>query len=310
MPLDNLSSSQDEVHEFTFDETAPKRLDKYISQETEEWSRSQIQAWIKAGRILVNDKQVKANYQLQENDEIRIYIPAPQELEIKPEQLTLDIVHEDQDVIVINKPRGTVVHPAPGHLEGTLVNGLLAHCQDLSGINGVLRPGIVHRIDKDTSGLLMVAKHDAAHRSLADQLKAHTVTRQYIALVHGEISHEKGTIDAPIGRSQQDRKMMDVVPNGKNAVTHFEVLERYNHYTLVRCQLETGRTHQIRVHLKYIGFPLVGDPKYGTNNSVLSIEGQALHAAVLGFSHPRSGERLLFEAPLPSDFETLIGQLR
>jgi 23S rRNA pseudouridine1911/1915/1917 synthase len=224
--------------------------------------------------------------------------------------MDLDIYYEDQDVLVVNKPKGMVVHPAPGHLSGTLVNGLMAHCQDLSGINGVLRPGIVHRIDKDTSGLLMVAKNDMAHESLVAQLVEKSVTRRYKAIVHGSIPHDHGTINAPIGRDKVDRQSMTVTNvSSKDAVTHFHVIERFENFTFVECQLETGRTHQIRVHMKYIGYPLVGDPKYGPKKT-LPINGQALHAGVLGFEHPRTKEYLEFEAPLPDEFEQVLDQIK
>jgi len=229
---------------------------------------------------------------------------------IEPESMPLEIVYEDSDVVVVNKPRGLVVHPAPGHYSGTLVNGLLAHCKDLSGINGVLRPGIVHRIDKDTSGLLMVAKNDKAHMGLAEQLKEHSVDRKYVAIVHGVIPHEMGTIDAPIGRDPKNRQQMAVVfENSKPAITHFVVLERFKEHTLVELKLETGRTHQIRVHMKYIGYPLAGDPKYGPKDT-LDLDGQALHAKTLGFTHPRTGERLEFEAPLPKELIDTMQFLR
>jgi 23S rRNA pseudouridine1911/1915/1917 synthase len=243
------------------------------------------------------------------NDQIEIKIPDPEVLDVIPEEMDLDIYYEDGDVIVVNKPKGMVVHPAAGHVTGTLVNGLMAHCKDLSGINGILRPGIVHRIDKDTSGLLMVAKNDHAHEHLVNQLVEKTVTRKYKALVHGNISHDHGTIDAPIGRDSKDRQSMSVVENGKHAVTHFHVIERFKDYTFVECQLETGRTHQIRVHMKYIGFPLVGDPKYGPRKT-LDLGGQALHAAVLGFVHPVTDKYLEFEAPLPEEYEQLLKHLR
>ncbi|MDQ6596891.1 RluA family pseudouridine synthase [Bacillus salipaludis] len=285
------------------------RIDKVISALDEEWSRTQVQQWIKDGNALVNGQVVKTNYKCAVNDLIEITIPDPEPLDVIPEEMDLDIYYEDTDVLVVNKPRGMVVHPAPGHLTGTLVNGLMAHCKDLSGINGVLRPGIVHRIDKDTSGLLMVAKNDMAHESLVNQLVEKSVTRKYKAIVHGVIPHDFGTIDAPLGRDPKDRQSMTVVDDGKHAVTHFHVLERYNHFTLVECQLETGRTHQIRVHMKYIGYPLAGDPKYGPKKT-LEIDGQALHAGVLGFVHPRTQEYLEFEAPIPSDFERLLDQLR
>ncbi|MHC0037238.1 RluA family pseudouridine synthase [Pseudoneobacillus sp. C159] len=285
------------------------RIDKAISTINEEWSRSQVQQWIKDGHVLVNGQTVKSNYKCQINDVIEIRIPEPEVLDVIPEEMNLDIYYEDADVVVVNKPKGMVVHPAPGHASGTLVNGLMAHCNDLSGINGVQRPGIVHRIDKDTSGLLMVAKNDLAHESLVNQLVEKTVTRKYKAVVHGVIPHDYGTIDAPLGRDPRDRQSMTVVDNGKHAVTHFRVMERFKDFTFVECQLETGRTHQIRVHMKYIGFPLVGDPKYGPKKT-LDLNGQALHAGVLGFNHPRSGEYLEFEAPLPSEFEDLLNQLR
>lgn len=287
-----------------------ERVDKFLATMQEEWSRSQLQSWIKAGLLTVNGKPIKGNYRLQGDDEVTLMVPPAREVDIQPENIPLDVVYEDSDVIVVNKQRGLVVHPAPGHYSGTLVNALLYHCRDLSGINGVLRPGIVHRIDKDTSGLLMAAKNDKAHESLANQLKDHTVTRRYIALVHGVISHEKGTIDAPIGRDPKNRQQMAVVfENSKPAISHFVVLERFKEHTLVEMKLETGRTHQIRVHMKYIGHPLVGDPKYGPKN-LFSIEGQALHAKTLGFNHPTTGEHLEFHAQLPDDIEAILAQLR
>ncbi|MGG3560093.1 RluA family pseudouridine synthase [Neobacillus rhizosphaerae] len=285
------------------------RIDKVISGLNEEWSRSQVQIWIKDGNVLVNGQTIKTNYKCSFNDKIEITIPDPEELDVLPEDLGLDIYFEDSDVLVVNKPRGMVVHPAPGHMTGTLVNGLMFHCKDLSGINGVLRPGIVHRIDKDTSGLLMVAKNDMAHERLVNQLVEKTVTRKYKAIVHGVIPHDFGTIDAPLGRDPKERQSMTVVDKGKHAVTHFHVIERFKDFTFVECQLETGRTHQIRVHMKYIGYPLAGDPKYGPKRT-LDIDGQALHAGVLGFIHPRTNEYLEFEAPLPEDFEQLLVNLR
>ncbi|MDQ0161659.1 23S rRNA pseudouridine1911/1915/1917 synthase [Bacillus alveayuensis] len=287
-----------------------ERIDKMLSTYYEDWSRTQVQGWIKDGLVLVNNQKVKGNYKCQLHDEIIVSIPEPEILDVKPEKMDLDIYYEDQDVLVVNKPRGMVVHPAPGHMYGTLVNGLMAHCQDLSGINGVLRPGIVHRIDKDTSGLLMVAKNDKAHESLVQQLVNKTVTRKYLAIVHGVIPHDVGTIDAPIGRDPKDRQKMTVTDvNSKEAITHFRVLERFDHYTFIECKLETGRTHQIRVHMKYIGYPLAGDPKYGPKKT-LPIEGQALHAGVLGFIHPRTGEYMEFEAPLPPEFENILNLLK
>ncbi|RSD28091.1 RluA family pseudouridine synthase [Mesobacillus subterraneus] len=291
------------------EEQAGDRIDKVVSTLDPEWSRSQVQQWIKEGNVLVNGAQVKTNYKCSLDDKLEIVIPEPEILDVIPEEMDLEIFYEDADVLVVNKPKGMVVHPAPGHMTGTLVNGLMAHCKDLSGINGVLRPGIVHRIDKDTSGLLMVAKNDLAHESLVNQLVAKTVTRKYKALVHGNIQHDHGTIDAPLGRDTKDRQSMTVVDNGKHAVTHFNVLDRFKDFTFVECQLETGRTHQIRVHMKYIGYPLAGDPKYGPKKT-LDIGGQALHAGLLGFDHPRTGEYLEFEAPLPEYFLQLLNDLR
>ncbi|WP_064093775.1 RluA family pseudouridine synthase [Rossellomorea aquimaris] len=285
-----------------------ERIDKVVSQLNKEWSRSQVQQWIKEGHIKVNGESVKSNFKCPLEATVAVSIPEPEELDVEPEDLNLEITYEDRDVIVVNKPKGMVVHPAPGHYSGTMVNGLMYHCNDLSGINGVLRPGIVHRIDKDTSGLLMVAKNDLAHEHLVNQLVEKSVTRKYTAIVHGLIPHEYGTIDAPIGRDPKDRQSMAVVDNGKQAVTHFKVLDRYKDFTLVECELETGRTHQIRVHMKYIGYPLAGDPKYGPRKT-LSIEGQALHAGVLGFVHPRTEEYMEFQAELPQEFKQVMKQL-
>lgn len=291
------------------EEQKNERIDKFVAGINNEWSRTQVQQWIKDDVVTVNGKAVKGNYKVKENDEITVTIPEPEELDIEPEDMNLEIYYEDADVLVVNKPRGMVVHPAPGHTSGTLVNGLMHHCTDLSGINGVMRPGIVHRIDKDTSGLLMVAKNDMAHESLVNQLVAKTVTRRYKAIVHGVIPHDKGTIDAPIARDKKERQSMTVDENGKHAVTHFQVLERFKDFTLVECRLETGRTHQIRVHMKYIGYPLAGDPKYGPKKT-LDMNGQALHAGILGFDHPRTGEYIQFEAPIPEVFEDALNILR
>ncbi|GGK35759.1 putative RNA pseudouridine synthase YlyB [Caldalkalibacillus thermarum] len=300
--------SKEQIFDWIYDDPIEMRIDKFLAEECEQWSRTQIQNWIKEGRVTVNGRPVKANYKLSENDYVVLRVPPPRELSIEPEQMDLDIVYEDEDVLVVNKPRGLVVHPAPGHYSGTLVNGLLAHCQNLSGINGILRPGIVHRIDKDTSGLLMVAKNDRAHLSLAKQLSEHRVIRKYVALVHGQVGHNSGTINAPIGRNPHNRQQMAVVSGGKPAVTHFQVIKRFNRYTLIECQLETGRTHQIRVHLKYIGHPLAGDPVYGPAKT-LPIKGQALHAKVLGFEHPATGRQMIFDSPLPEDMEEIIKTL-
>lgn len=291
------------------DENAGERIDKLLANYFPDVSRTQAQDWITNGIVTVNGGDVKSNYKVKSGDYILVKPQEPESYEVEAENLDLIVVYEDEDVIVIDKPRGMVVHPAAGHLHGTLVNGLLFHCKDLSGIGGVLRPGVVHRIDKDTSGLIMFAKNDQAHRDLAEQLKAHTVTRRYIGIVHGELEHEVGTIDAPVGRHPVHRKQMAVRKGGKNAVTHFQVLERFEGYTLVECRLETGRTHQIRVHMEFIGHPLVGDPVYGLKRT-LDIDGQALHAQVLGFVHPRTKEYLEFTSDIPSDMSRLIELLR
>lgn len=294
----------------TMEDFAGERIDKALSSMEASWSRSQISNWLDEERILVNGINVKAKYKVKLGDVVEVDVPEVEDLEIIPEDLNLEIIYEDADVLVVNKPRGMVVHPAPGHAAGTLVNGLMHHCNDLSGINGVARPGIVHRIDKDTSGLLMVAKNDIAHEGLVNQLVEKSVTRKYTALVHGHIAHEKGTIDAPIGRDQKDRQKQAVVDNGKHAVTHFQVMEHFgDEFTLVECRLETGRTHQIRVHMNYIGYPLAGDPKYGPKKTI-DFGGQVLHAGVLGFVHPVTKEYLEFSTPLPADFQELLAELR
>lgn len=283
------------------------RIDKVLSELAPEISRSQIKNLITDGNVTVNGKKVKPKYKVHSGDQIVLDKPEPRSLELTPENIPLDIVYEDEDVIVVNKPQGMVVHPAPGHPDHTLVNALLYH-SPLSTINGTFRPGIVHRIDKDTSGLLMIAKNDMAHQSLAEQLKNKTNQREYLALVYGQIKEDEGTIDAPLGRNPQDRKKQAVVANGRHAVTHFQVVKRYTNFTLVKCILETGRTHQIRVHMKYIGHPLVGDPLYGPRK-VIGKNGQFLHAAVLGFKHPRTGEQMRFEVPLPENFQKMLNKL-
>lgn len=285
------------------------RIDKLLPDLNPDWSRNQIQDWIKLGLVEVNGKVIKANYKTKLNDVIVVTEKVIEEVDIVAEDLGIEVYYEDKDVAVVYKPKGMVVHPAPGHYTGTLVNGLMYEIKDLSGINGEIRPGIVHRIDKDTSGLLMIAKNDIAHRGLVEQLVDKTVTREYTALVHGNIPHEFGTIEAPIGRNPKERQEMAIVDDGKEAVTHFNVIEKFEKYTLVKCQLETGRTHQIRVHMKHIGFPLVGDPKYGPKKT-MNIGGQALHAGLLGFEHPVTGEYIEKEAPLPEYFETLLEKLR
>ena len=290
-------------------QTETGRIDKVLTGLFNDYSRSQIQLWLKDGAVSVNGQVVKANYKVKKNDEIVIAVPEPETLSIEAEDIPLEIVYEDEAVAVVNKPQGMVVHPSAGHPNGTMVNALMYHVKDLSSINGVIRPGIVHRIDKDTSGLLMVAKNDLAHESLAKQLKDKTSLRKYVALVHGVIPHEKGTINSPICRSKVNRKMQAVREDGKTAVTHINVLERFNDFTLVELTLETGRTHQIRVHMKYIGYPLAGDPVYGPSKT-LKGNGQFLHAKLLGFTHPITGQKMVFEAPLPTIFEKTLEKLR
>lgn len=287
-----------------------KRIDKILTKELEGFSRTQIQSLISQGHVKVNQNVVKASYKIEFNDIIDVHIPEAENMDILPENISLEIVYEDHDVIVVNKPSGMIVHPSVGIYSGTLVNALLYHCHDLSGINGVNRPGIVHRIDKETSGLLMVAKNDMAHQSLSEQLQEHTVIRRYIALVHGLIPHEFGRIEAPIGRDPKDRQKMTCTDkNAKDAITNFKVLERYDDMTLVECRLETGRTHQIRVHMQYIGHPVYGDPQYGYQRDDHT-HGQYLHAKVLGFIHPRTHEEMYFESELPDYFQCKIDELR
>lgn len=285
------------------------RLDKLLAISFSDFSRNQIKKMLDDDLITVNKKIEKASYKVKWGDIISISVKDPEVTEIIPEEIPLDIYYEDEDVLVINKPSNMVVHPANGHITGTLVNAALYHCDDLSGINGICRPGVVHRIDKDTSGLLVMAKNDQSHNYLAQQFKDKTTVREYIALCHGVIQHNKGTIDAPIGRDKNERKKMAVVSGGRNAITHFNVIERLGNFTYIRCKLETGRTHQIRVHLSYIGFPLVGDEKYGPKK-VIGKHGQFLHAAKLGFEHPRSHRYLEFESPLPNYFSQFLEKLR
>ena len=296
---------------FVIQEDQQMRLDKYLAEQFPEQTRSYLQKLIKEGGVLVNGRSVKTGYQLSCGDEVCVNIPEPKELDVEPQKMELDIVYEDEDVILINKPKGMVVHPAPGHTKDTLVNGLLYHCQgNLSGINGVARPGIVNRIDRDTTGILIVCKNDMAHNSIAAQLKEHSITRRYRALVHGNIKEDKGTVEGPIGRHPVDRKKMAINErNGKPAVTHYQVLERFGNYTYIECVLETGRTHQIRVHMASIGHPLVGDEVYGPAKCPFKLEGQCLHAMVLGFVHPRTGEYMEYSAELPGYFQELLGKL-
>ncbi len=293
------------------DKDAGIRLDRFLSEKPELPSRSYLQRLIGEGQVLVDRRPVKSNYRLQAGKEITVSVPEPKELSVEAEPMDLDILYEDEDVLVVNKPKGLVVHPAAGHEEHTLVNGLLYHCKGrLSGINGVLRPGIVHRIDRDTTGLLLVCKNDAAHASIAGQLSVHSITRRYHAIVHGSLSSD-GTVDAPIGRNPNDRMKMAVNPkNGKRAVTHYHVLEPLKNFTYVECRLETGRTHQIRVHMASVRHPLLGDTVYGPARPPFPLDGQTLHAKVLGFVHPRTGEYLEFDAPLPDYFEKLLVRLR
>lgn len=297
---------------FEIQENQQMRLDKYLAEQFPEQTRSYLQKLIKDGEVLVNGKNVKTGYQLSKGDEVSVNIPEPKELDVEPQKMDLDIVYEDEDVILINKPKGMVVHPAPGHTTDTLVNGLLYHCKDnLSGINGVARPGIVHRIDRDTTGILIVCKNDMSHNSIAAQLKEHSINRRYRALVHGNLKEDTGTVEGAIGRHPIDRKKMSInEKNGKPAVTHYTVLERFGNYTLIECKLETGRTHQIRVHMSSIGHPLVGDEVYGPAKCPFKLQGQCLHAMVLGFVHPRSGEYMEFSAELPEYFEELLRKLR
>ena len=286
------------------------RLDKIIALNMKDLSRTMIQEMINRGLVSVNGKITKASYKTKLNDQIEIMIEDNTELDIEPENIPLKIVYEDKDIIVVDKPTGMIVHPSAGIMHGTLVNALLFHCKDLSGINGVNRPGIVHRIDKETSGLLMVAKNDNAHRLLSKQLKDHTVVRRYVALVHGLIPHEHGKVDAPIGRNPKDRQSMAVTrTNSKEAVTNFTVLKRYNAMSLIECRLETGRTHQIRVHMSYIGYPVYGDPKYGYRKDDFS-HGQFLHAKKLGFIHPTTQKYMEFESPLPDYFQAKLDELQ
>lgn len=293
-------------------DSSGKRIDAYLAEKVPELTRSRIQKLIADGFVTVNGNGVKTNYKLRENDEICLVIPEPKETEIVAEEIPLDIVFEDECMLVVNKPQGMVVHPAAGNYSGTLVNALMSYCGErLSGINGEIRPGILHRIDKDTSGLLMVAKNDMAHLALSAQIKEHSLTREYLALVHGKIKEDSGTIDAPIGRDERDRKKMTITEkNSKNAVTHFFVLERFQKYTFVRCRLETGRTHQIRVHMSKNGHPIVGDPVYGAKKEEFRLNGQLLHAHKIGFVHPVSGEYMEFSRELPAYFEEVLEKLR
>ncbi len=287
-----------------------ERLDALVADQVEQLSRSLVKNLIGAGKVLVNGVSHKASYRVREGEEISIEIPEPQVLKIEPRDIPPEIIYQDEDLAVINKPKGLVVHPAHGNWDYTLVNALMYHIKDLSGINGQLRPGIVHRLDKDTSGVMVVAKNDRTHRSLAEQIKEHSIKREYIALVHGKLKENLGTIDAPIGRSKTDRKKMAVVAEGRPAVSKYQVLERFNAYSLVKVELLTGRTHQIRVHFAYIKHPVVGDPLYGSGKKHFHLDSQALHAHLLGFIHPRSGEYMEFSTPLPEYYGEILAYLR
>ncbi len=288
------------------------RIDKYLADNIEDMTRSALASLIENGKVTVNGKAIPKNYKLRVDDVIAVEIPDPVEYEAEAEDIPLDIIYEDDDLIVVNKPKGMVVHPAAGNYSGTLVNALLFHCKDnLSGINGVMRPGIVHRIDKNTSGLLIVAKNDKSHKHLAEQIKEHSFTREYEAVVIGNIKDDRGTVNAPIGRHHTDRKKMTVTErNSKNAVTHYEVIARYKGYTHIKCILETGRTHQIRVHMAYIGHPVSGDDVYGSKKEKVNFSGQCLHARKIGFIHPASGEYMEFSSELPEYFNEFLNKLK
>lgn len=303
----------DEFNFFISSENQGERIDKFLSSKLSNISRSYIHKLIEDGKITVNQNSVNKKYKLSKNDMINVKIPEPQELEVIAEKIPLDIVYEDNDLLIVNKPKNMVVHPAPGNYSGTLVNALLYHCKNsLSGINGIIRPGIVHRIDKDTSGLLIVAKNDTSHKELAEQIKNHSFTREYEAIVYGNLKEDTGTINANIARHKTDRKKMAVVPLlGRNAVTHYTVLKRYGNFTHIKLKLETGRTHQIRVHMSYIGHPVVGDEVYANpkNNPFKFLKGQCLHAKTIGFIHPTTKEYMEFTSSLPEYFQKILNKL-
>lgn len=300
------------IRVFTVEPGMEMRVDRFLSGQCEDLSRSYLQKLVNDGAVRVGGKVVKSNYKTVAGDVVMLDVPEAAEPKIAPEAMELDVLYEDADIILVNKPKGVVVHPAPGHDSGTLVNGLLHHCKgDLSGINGVMRPGIVHRIDMDTTGVLIACKNDMAHSSVAEQLKEHAITRRYYAVVHGTMKEEEGVVNAPIGRHPVDRKKMSInEKNGREAVTHYRVLERFRQFTFVECQLETGRTHQIRVHMASIGHPLLGDMVYGPSKCPYKLQGQTLHAGVLGIIHPRTGIYMEFSAPLPEYFEEILNKLK
>lgn len=292
------------------DDEVGKRIDSYLSNKDNEISRVAVQRLIKNDKILVNGKSTKASYKVQENDNIKVEEEKPKEISLKPQDIPVEIIYEDKDIIVVNKPKGMVVHPANGNPDGTLVNSLMSICKDsLSGIGGEIRPGIVHRLDKDTSGVIVVAKNDKAHINLSEQIKNHEVEKTYIALVKGVVKANEATIDMPIGRSTKDRKKMAVTKTGKNAITHFKVIKRFHNYTLLEVKIETGRTHQIRVHLSQIGYPIVGDTTYSNGKNEWGIKGQCLHAKSLKFKHPITGEEMFLEAKMPEYFKKVINEL-
>lgn len=300
----------------TIKQTVPEKLanlrvDKYLSEALPDYTRSFLQKVVKEGGVLADGKAVKASYKVRSGECLEVRIPEAKEPDILPEAIPLEILYEDQDLLVVNKPKGMVVHPSAGHYSGTLVNALMYHCKDqLSGINGILRPGIVHRIDMDTTGSLVVCKNDMAHSAIAEQLKSHSITRKYRAIVHGVLNADEGMIDAPIGRHPIDRKKMAVNrKNGKTAITHYRVLKRYRQFTYIECELETGRTHQIRVHMSSVGHPILGDAVYGPSKCPYRLQGQTLHAQTIGFLHPRTGAYMEFQAPLPDYFEELLRKL-
>lgn len=300
------------IQEFIVEGGDSLRIDRYLSDNLQDLSRSYLQKLLKNGGVSVNGNAVKSNYKVCDGDRIVLEVPEAVEPDIEAEEMALDILYEDADILIINKPKGMVVHPAAGHYTGTLVNGLMHHCRGaLSGINGVMRPGIVHRIDMDTTGVLIVCKNDRAHSAVAEQLKVHSITRKYYAIVHGVVKEEDGLVNAPIGRHPTDRKKMSInEKNGKEAITHYRVLRRFRRFTYVECQLETGRTHQIRVHMASIGHPLLGDQVYGPSKCPFNgLQGQTLHAGVLGIVHPATGEYMEFQAPLPEYFEIMLKRL-